>query len=124
MKQLLSSNLMKYLIAGGSNTVISLMLYYLLLKIGINYLVDNVICFVVGVLLGYTLNTIFVFRNKLHFKSLIKYSLVYVSSLSLNIVMLFSLVHYLDTDKMLAQVITTGFVTIANYLLIKKLVFK
>ena len=58
----LNSHLCRYLIVGGSNTLLSLALYYVMLKLGIN--------------------------------------------------------------KMMAQVITTGFVTIFNYLLVKRYVYK
>jgi putative flippase GtrA len=123
MKQLLNNHLIKYLIVGGSNTVISLLLYYLLLKIGINYLVANALCFVVGVLLGYTLNTLIVFKGSLYFKSLIKYSTIYLFSLVFSSGALFILVHYFELNKMLAQILVTMIVTVLNYVLIKTIVF-
>lgn len=120
----MNQHLVKYLLIGSSNTVVSFALYYLLLTMKINYLVDNIICFIIGVLLGYTLNTIFVFKNKLNFKSLSKYTTVYIFSLLFNIIILFLLVHHLSIDKMLAQAITVGLITVVNYLLIKKFVFR
>lgn len=122
--KLLNYHLVKYFLVGGTNTIINLLLYFVLLKLSVNYLIANVLCFIVGVLLGYILNTLLVFKQKLIFKSLLKYSTVYLFSLSLNVVILFSLVHFLGMNKMLAQVITTGLVTVVNYLAIKKLVFR
>lgn len=124
MVNIFKQQTIKYLIVGGTNTLISLLLYYILLKLSINYLVANVICFIIGVLLGYTLNTLLVFKHKLIFKALMKYSSVYIFSFSLNIVILFGLVYFLNFNKMLSQIVTTAIVTVVNYLLIKKFVFR
>ena len=124
MRNLLSSKVITYLIIGGTNTLINLLIFYIFLQFGINYLIANVFCFIIGVLLGYILNTLIVFKNKLHFAALLKYSTVYLSSMVVNIVLLFGLVHYGELNKMLAQIVTTAVVTVVNYLLIKKVVFK
>ena len=112
-----------YLIVGGINTLVNLRIYYILLKCGVNYIVDNIICFIIGVLMGYIMNTLIVFNNRLRFKSLLKYSSVYICSMAINIGLLFSLVNFLQLDKMLAQIMTVGVVTIINYLLIKRFVY-
>ncbi len=124
MRNLLSHRIITYLIIGGANTLINLLIFYIFLQLGVNYLIANVFCFIIGVLLGYILNTLIVFKNKLHFAALLKYSTVYLSSMLINIVLLFGLVHYGELNKMLAQIVTTAVVTVVNYLLIKKIVFK
>ncbi len=112
-----------YLIVGGINTLVNLCIYYILLKCGVNYIVDNIICFIIGVLMGYIMNTLIVFKNRLRFKSLLKYSSIYICSMVINIGLLFSFVNFLQVDKMLAQIMTVGVVTIINYLLIKRFVY-
>lgn len=124
MRNLLSHRIVTYLIIGGANTVINLLIFYVFLKIQVNYLIANLLCFIIGVLLGYILNTLIVFKSQLHFAALFKYSSVYLSSMAINIVLLFLLVHYAELNKMLAQIITTAIVTVVNYVLIKKVVFK
>ena len=94
MRNLLSHRIVTYLIIGGANTVINLLIFYAFLKLQVNYLIANVLCFIIGVLLGYILNTLIVFKRKLHFAALLKYSSVYVSSMAINIVLLFLFVHY------------------------------
>ena len=117
MRNLLSYRIITYLIIGGSNTLINLLIFYIFLQFGINYLIANVFCFIIGVLLGYILNTLIVFKVTLHFVELLKYSTVYLSSMVINIVLLFGLVHYGELNKMLAQIVTTAVVTVVNYLL-------
>ena len=124
MRNLLSHRIVTYLIIGGANTIINLLVFYVLLKLQVNYLIANVLCFIIGVLLGYILNTLIVFKAKLHFAALLKYSSVYISSMAINLVLLFLLVHYGELNKMVAQIITTAIVTVVNYVLIKKIVFK
>ncbi|MBX9867972.1 MAG: GtrA family protein [Burkholderiales bacterium] len=124
MRNLLSHRVIIYLIIGGANTLINLLIFYAFLQFGINYLIANVLCFIIGVLLGYILNTLIVFKAQLHFAALLKYSTVYLSSMAINLVLLFLLVHYAELNKMLAQIITTAIVTVVNYVLIKKIVFK
>jgi putative flippase GtrA len=116
-------HIIKYLMVGGTNTLISIVLYYLLLKIGVFYLLANTICFIIGVILGYSLNSMFVFNAKINFRGLKKYIFVYSASLGLNLLFLSFLVTILNFDKMLAQIITIAIVTIVNYLIIKRFVF-
>ncbi|MEN9945691.1 MAG: GtrA-like protein [Pseudomonadota bacterium] len=56
----LNSHLCRYLIVGGSNTLLSLALYYVMLKLGVNYLLANTICFIIGFVVSYSLNTLIV----------------------------------------------------------------
>ena len=79
MRNLLSHRIIIYLLIGGANTLINLLIFYIFLQFGINYLIANVFCFIIGVLLGYILNTLIVFKNKLHFAALLRYSTVYLS---------------------------------------------
>lgn len=124
MRHLLSHRIVTYLIIGGANTLVNLLIFYIFLQLGINYLIANLLCFIIGVLMGYILNTLIVFKATLHFAALLKYSTVYLSSMVINILLLFGLVHYAELNKMLAQIVTTAVVTVVNYLLIRKVVFK
>lgn len=123
INKIINHRAIRYLIVGGSNTVISLLLYYFFVIIGINYLIANAICFVIGVILGYTLNAIVVFKHPVKYRALIKYSRVYITSFLISSLMLYCLVKFGGINKIIAQIITVSLITVVNYLMIKKLVF-
>lgn len=113
----------RYLLIGGLNTILSLVLYYLFLKFGINYLMANTICFVIGLINGYYLNAFFVFKKIAKLNGLCKYSIVYLVSLVISLLLLFIFVQFFGFNKMAAQVMITAIITAINYMLIKKFVF-
>lgn len=114
----------KFCLVGASNTVISLIIYWILLKFNIDYLVASTISYLAGIINGYFFSSSFVFKNKHNLKQAIMFIAVYLSSLLLNLLFLYVLVNYLHVTKFLAQVLVTGFNVIYNYLLNKVWTFK
>lgn len=113
----------KYIFFGGLNTLITFGLYVLLIKIEVNYIFASSICYLIGIIEGYILNACFVFASKIKFSGLSKYSLVYVVSYFINILILLCFVSILGEDKILSQAIATVIVTLLNFKLVKWLVF-
>ncbi|MCC2644754.1 MAG: hypothetical protein K0R94_532 [Burkholderiales bacterium] len=121
---LLSSNkFVGFLFIGGFNTVMGLILYSFLLYLGLHYLLASTATFIFGVLEGYILNSILVFKEKPQFKSLLRFTLVYFISLALNLFMMYVFVDMLHTDKLLAQIITCFILAGVNFYLIKMFVY-
>jgi|LauGreDrversion4_2_1035121.scaffolds.fasta_scaffold21076_2 putative flippase GtrA len=112
-----------YLLTGGINTVISLLLFALMVKIGINYLLASCITYVFGIIEGYLFSSLWVFKHKIKFSGLFKYSGVYAIAFVINLVLMYLAVEMLLLDKILAQIIVTGVLTIINYQLVKIFVF-
>lgn len=113
----------RYLFAGGLNTVISLLLYYGLLKLHVNYLVATSIANVFGVIEGFLLNAILVFKHKVKLSGLIKYSSVYGISFVNNLAIMYVFVELLYVSKWLAPIPTTIICTLLNYWMVKRFVF-
>lgn len=66
---------------GGINTILNLVIYWICIRIGIHYLLANIIGFVITVTISYVLNNLFTFRDanqmvEWAFRTLLK---VYVS---------------------------------------------
>lgn len=100
---------MLFSLVGLSNTVISLGVYSLCIFLGVNYLVSNVLGFIIGVLNAFFWNNRFVFkaeegcRNVWH--SLLKTYCSYgITGLLLNSLLLFVFIDKLGISKYLAQV--------------------
>lgn len=81
----------RFLLAGGVNTVVTYLIYLLLLHV-LPYRVAYSATFVLGIVLGYTLNTHYVFRAKWQWKRLAAYPLVYVVQYLLGVLLLTMLV--------------------------------
>jgi putative flippase GtrA len=102
--------ILRYLFVGGFNTIMSLLVYYILVYFGANYLLATAITSIFGVIEGFILNSLIVFKHKVRWSGLLKYGLVYGLSFVLSLGIMFILVDTLA-------------ITIINYCLIKRFVF-
>jgi putative flippase GtrA len=109
---------------GASNTIISLVVYYILLKISINYLVASSIGYAVGIINGYLLSSKYVFNKKNQTKTLVKFVTVYLSSLIINLLLLSFIATHLGVDKFIAQIPVTFFNVMYNFFINKAWTFK
>lgn len=75
--RLFEQRFMRFLFAGGLNTVITYLIYLLLLQF-LHYIIAYSITYVLGVILSFLLNSLFVFRTKLTLSNALKYPLVYL----------------------------------------------
>ena len=115
----------KFACVGLSNTFISLLIYYLLKSVGINYIIATATGYIVSSFSGYLLNKNWVFKNKEEKrKSIFKYYILYGSSLLLNILLMAIQVSLLHISDNIAPLITLCFTTLYNYYFSKKVVFK
>jgi putative flippase GtrA len=118
--------LFKFGIVGGINTLTSLVIYYGLVFIHINYMVATVCGYIIGSFIGYVLNNFWVFQanNQNINKSLTKYFIVYLSSLCLNMVSMYLWVDILNISKLLAPILSLCVTFPYNFVFSKLWVFK
>jgi putative flippase GtrA len=114
----------RFCIVGVANTTISLVAYYFLLKLGVYYLLASTISYCVGILNGYILSTKFVFNKERNKLQAIRFVGVYLSSLAINLLILYILVDVFSVPEFIAQVIATIFNVVYNYFLNKFWTFK
>ncbi|QEO57424.1 MULTISPECIES: GtrA family protein [Francisella] len=119
----ISPQFLKYLFFGALNTLITFLIYVVLIKLSVNYLIASSICYALGIVEGFIFNGLFVFNTKLKLSGLSKYSIVYVVSYIINIFMLYCFVNYFGFDIILSQIFVIIFVTLLNFKLVKWLVF-
>ncbi len=77
MTRFTSSEFVRYVIAGGVNTVVTYLAYLLLLPV-MAYAAAYTITYLAGIALAYYLNARFVFRQPLRLKAAVQFPLVYV----------------------------------------------
>lgn len=107
----------KFGLVGVSNTLLTLVVYTLLLKVfGVWYLAASAIGFVVGAVNGFLLNRRWTFRDHVG-DSLtpVRWGVVQSCGLGIDEALLYVLVHDGSLDKLLAQVCATAVVTVTTF---------
>lgn len=115
----------KFGVVGISNTLIALMVYYVFLFLGCNYLVSNIFAWLVSVLNAYFWNNRYVFKNNEYWlKALLKTYLSYGFSFMLSMVLLWALVEKLDVSQILAPILVLLITTPMNFVMNKYWTFR
>lgn len=120
-------NFIKFCLVGGSNTLITLLFFYMFNKIlSINYMISSILGYLCGMLNSFVLNKLWTFRNneKRLFPQLIKFIFVNSTSLGINLLLMYIFINKLHFDSMASQIIATGFTIISNYIGSRFWVFK
>jgi putative flippase GtrA len=100
----------KYGIVGGSNTILTLAIYTILVKeLGVHYLVALLLGYVVGSLNSYILNRHWTFRagHLAHSTAGTRFAVVQICAILANEGLLYLFVHDLRVEKIAAQAILT-----------------
>ena len=124
MKEIIS-----YCFFGFLTTVINILCFYLLDKIGLTTYLNNLISWFVSVIFAFVTNKLFVFNSKkLNTKIVLKESLSFfvlrVLSLGIDMGFLYLLFDVLNLSKMLSKIIVNVIVIVVNYIFSKLFVFK
>jgi len=107
----------KFGIVGVSNTLLTLAVYTLLLKVfGVWYLAASAIGFAVGAVNGFLLNRRWTFRGHVgDALTPVRWGIVQTCGLAVNEGLLYVFVHDAQVDKLLAQVCATAVVTVSTF---------
>lgn len=119
--------IINYLIFGGLTTLISIVTYALFAKVfNIDYLISNVLSWIIAVLFAYITNKIFVFesKSKKNIKEITSFFFFRVVSLIMEMVILYIFVDMLYIDDLVTKIIAQVIVIVANYIFSKVFVFK
>ena len=107
----------KFGIVGVSNTLLTLVVYTVLLKVfGVWYLAASAIGFVVGATNGFLLNRKWTFKEHVgDALTPVRWAIVQSCGLGINEGLLYLFVHDARVDKLLAQVFATAVVTVTTF---------
>lgn len=106
----------KFVLIGLLSTVINFVIYASLLALGVHYLQAAVVAFAVATLNSYTWNRVWTFRAGAHHtERLLKFTLVQLTGLTVNLVALALFVEYLSVNKLIAQLLANIFVIVTNF---------
>jgi putative flippase GtrA len=111
---------LKYLVVGGFCTVIDFLLLYLLVeKLFVNYVLASAISFSISVIVNYVLCTIWIFKThtvKDKYKEFLFYLIISLVGLSINSGLIWLLTENLSLQFMVSKVVATPIVLLWNFL--------
>lgn len=133
MKELIKKydEIIRYLIIGVLTTIVSLVIYYVLTYTILNpnntieLQIANILSWVVSVTFAYFTNRQFVFqkKDKFNFKEMISFYLSRVSTLLLDMLLMYILVSILKFNDKIIKILVQVIVIVLNYILSKFIVF-
>lgn len=115
----------KFCLVGLTNTVIGLGIYYVLLWLGVNYLISNAASWVISVLNAFYWNNKYVFKNESKWlNSLFKTYVSYGFSFLLGLILLYVLVEWCGISEIFAPLLILIVTIPVNFLLNKFWTFR
>ena len=122
--------IINYLIFGVLTTVVSIGTYALFTKLfSINYLVSNILSWILAVLFAFITNKLFVFESKSKdkkqvTKEMINFFSFRIISLGIEMIIMYTFVDLLSINDLITKVIAQIIVILSNYIFSKVFVFK
>ena len=117
-----------YVIFGVLTTLVNIITFYILDKIGLNVYINNTIAWILSVLFAFITNRKYVFNSNKSSKGLFKemgfFFLFRIFSYGIDMFTMFIMVDILNIGKLLSKVIDNVIVIIINYFTSKLFVFK
>ncbi len=126
----ISKEVIMYIIMGIGTTIVSLGSYYILANpLQLNYLLANIISWILAVTFAYITNKKYVFESSVNdIKGLMKeagsFYLARISTLLIEMASMFLFVTWLHFDANVIKLLNQGIVLILNYVFSKLFVFK
>lgn len=115
----------KFGIVGLGNTLITFIVYFILVKLSVYYVMANIIGYIAGVINSFFWNSSWVFKkSKRDLSLLIKFVIVNLITLAITSFILYIGVDKLNMSKYVAQIISTFIGILFNYTLNKLWTFK
>lgn len=117
-----------YLIFGFLSFVVSMATYYLA-RICFDYVISNIISWVIAVIFSYVTNKLFVFESKIEgkrklVKEFVTFILSRIFTLVLETLILYMMVDLMNMNDRMVKVIAQIIVILMNYILSKLIIFK
>ncbi|MBQ3546425.1 MAG: YfhO family protein [Lachnospiraceae bacterium] len=128
IQKIINKETLLYLIFGILTTVVDFTAYLILTNFSVNYLIANVLSWILAVIFAFVTNKIFVFNSKNKDKSTVTNEILdffsaRIFSLAFSLVFIYTTVTLLNMNDVLAKIIASVFVVIINYVLSKFFIF-
>lgn len=128
IKKLYGNSVVRYIFFGACTTMVNLISFYILRKLGIHLNTANVISIILAILFAYVVNSRFVFQDKCdtlkeHIRPFCKFISARLVTMVIEIGGVWLLVQIMGMNDMLGKFLTQFLVLILNYIFSKFFVF-
>ncbi len=119
--------IIRYIISGGTAAIVDLVILYMLVeKLNITYILSAVIAFLVAFIVSFTLQKYWTFGDdskKINSQAS-KYFLVSAINLILNTILVFLFVEFLGLHYIISQIITSGLIALSSFYIYSLFIFR
>jgi len=116
---------LKYLLVGIINTIVGYVIIFSLMFVAVPPEISNIIGYIMGVIVSYTLNKIYTFQSKDHPKrEFPKFVLSLLTSYGLNFLTLILCIHIFKVNPYISQIISGAVYTISGFVFLKYFAFR
>jgi putative flippase GtrA len=116
---------LKYLLVGIINTIVGYVIIFSLMFVAVPPEISNIIGYIMGVIVCYTLNKIYTFQSKDHPKrEFPKFVLSLLTSYGLNFLTLILCIHIFKVNPYISQIISGAVYTISGFVFLKYFAFR
>jgi putative flippase GtrA len=128
IKELYSNSVMRYIFWGGCTTLVNLVNFYILRKLGVQLTIANIISIILAILFAYVVNSRFVFRDRRngffeHIQPFLKFVSARLFSMVVEVGGVWVLVEKILLPDMVGKLATQIIVLVLNYIFSKFFVF-
>jgi putative flippase GtrA len=109
---------LRFLIAGGANTVLTYLIYIVLLYV-VSYPMAFTITFIIGVIIAFIFNSFYVFRAPLAWSKFLQYPIIYALQYVVGLALLALVIEYIGFDKRIAPIFNVILLTPVTFVLNK-----
>tara|TARA_B100001248_G_C27394780_1_gene464762 strand:+ start:1363 stop:1755 length:393 start_codon:yes stop_codon:yes gene_type:complete len=118
----------RFLASGFSTVIVDICIYSILINFGLVFSISKAISFISGTVYSYIINKKWTFRAKGGIKTFIKYIIVYLISLNINLSVNSLIINYFFSNNyqiiFFAFLVSTIFSATFNFFFLKEFVFK
>lgn len=128
VKKLYNNSVVRYIFFGGCTTMVNLVSFYILRKVGMELNIANIISIVLAILFAYVVNSLFVFQDKCetladHIQPFIKFVSARLVTMVIEVGGVWLFVEKLGMKDMVGKIVTNVVVLVLNYIFSKFFVF-
>lgn len=119
LNRMIGAELMQKLrfgLVGGFNTLVSYLAFVGIYQLTNDYIVSSVLAYLIGMLVSFTLNRVFVFKSAAEKGQLLAFCCVNLTALGCSTLALHILVSFVGLSVYIAQVLTIGVSMVINFL--------
>ena len=113
--KIISHETLRFLIAGGCNTLAGYLLYLTLLSFS-NYYIAYTLSFLASILIAFVINSCFVFKARILWRRLVQYPVLYFLQYFVGLILLFILITWLGVNEKVAPLINAALLTPLSFI--------